>query len=137
MSIKYFAFAFAIVGIFVAALVVASGDPATGRAQEAEASSPMPQLYWVDTTSTRYALPTSTAPNCENCPRRWVAPLGDGVHVAFTVPARTRVKHVWAYWGAVSGQLRPALAAQHRLGRSRGRPNPVQASARAEARGVA
>ena len=48
MSIKYFAFAFAIVGIFVAALVVASGDPATGRAQEAEASSPMPQLYWVD-----------------------------------------------------------------------------------------
>ena len=48
MSIKYFAFAFAIVGIFVAALVVASGDPATGRAQEAEASSPTPQLYWVD-----------------------------------------------------------------------------------------
>ena len=50
MSIKYFAFAFAfaIVGIFVAALVVASGDPATGRAQEAEVSSPMPQLYWVD-----------------------------------------------------------------------------------------
>ena len=42
MNIKYFAFA--IVGIFVAALVVASGDPATGRAQEAEAPSPMPQL---------------------------------------------------------------------------------------------
>ena len=170
MSIKYFAFAFAIVGIFVAALVVASGDPATGRAQEAEAPSPMPQLYWVDavagkiqrtyrddhtvvedvvasglvsprsialdgpparctgsgrssapawtapapspwsrvcmprtssrwtwrvarctgrsTASTGYALPTSTAPNRENCPRRWVAPLGGGVHVAFTVPAR-------------------------------------------------
>ena len=48
MRIKYFAIAIAIVGIFVAALVVASGDPATGRAQEAEASSPMPQLYWVD-----------------------------------------------------------------------------------------
>ena len=29
---------------------------------------------------------------------------------------RKRVKHVWTYWGAVWGQLRPALAAQHRLG---------------------
>ena len=38
-----------------------------------------------------------------------------------------RVKHVWTYWGAISGQLRPALAAQHRLGRRRRRPNPVQA----------
>ena len=41
------------------------------------------------------------------------------------------------YWGAVSGQLRPALAAQHRLGKRRRRPNPVRAVARAEARGVA
>ena len=73
----------------------------------------------------------------ERIPRRWVCPVGNGGHVAFTVPVRKRVKHVWTYWGAVSGQLRPALAAQHRLGRSRGRPNPVQASARAEARGVA
>ena len=64
-------------------------------------------------------------------------PLGDGVHVAFTVPARTRVQHVWTYWGEISGQMRPALAAQHRLGRSRGLPNPVQVSAWAEARGVA
>ena len=30
---------------------------------------------------------------------------------AFTVPVRKRVKHVWTYWGAISGQLRPALAA--------------------------
>ena len=72
----------------------------------------------------------------ERIPRRWVCPVGNGVQVAFTIPERKRVKHVWTYWGAVSGQLRPALAAQHRLGRSRGRPNPVQASARAEARGV-
>ena len=64
-------------------------------------------------------------------------PPGNGVQVAFTVPVRKRVKHVWTYWGAISGQLRPALAAQHRLGRSRGLPNPVQVSARAEARGVA
>ena len=73
----------------------------------------------------------------ERIPRRWVAPIGNGVQVAFTVPARKRVKHVWTYWGAVSRQLRPALAAQHRLGKRRRRPNPVQAVARAEARGVA
>ena len=76
--------------------------------------------------------------NCsERISRRWVCPVGNGVHVAFTVPARKRVKHVWTYWGAVSGQLRPALAAQHRLGKRRRGPNPVQAVVRAEARGVA
>ena len=73
----------------------------------------------------------------ERIPRRWVAPIGNGVHIAFTVPVRKRVKHVWTYWGAVSRQLRPALAAQHRLGKRRRRPNPVQAVAWAEARGVA
>ena len=73
----------------------------------------------------------------ERIPRRWVAPIGNGVQVAFTVPVRKRVKHVWTYWGAVSRQLRPALAAQHRLGKRRRRPNPVQAVVRAEARGVA
>ena len=66
----------------------------------------------------------------ERIPRRRVAPVGDGVQVAFSVPARKRVKHVWTYWGAVSGQLGPALAAQHRLGRRRGPPNPVQAARR-------
>ena len=76
--------------------------------------------------------------NCsERIPRRWVAPIGNSVHVAFTVPARKRVKHVWTHWGAISGQLRPALAAQHRLGKRRRRPNPVQAAVRAQARGVA
>ena len=39
----------------------------------------------------------------ERIPRRRVAPVGNGVHVAFTVPARKRVKHVWTYWGAVFG----------------------------------
>ena len=73
----------------------------------------------------------------ERIPRRWVCPVGNGVHVAFTVPVRKRAKHVWTYWGAISGQLRPALAAQHRLGRRRRRPNPVQAVARGETRGVA
>ena len=73
----------------------------------------------------------------ERIPRQRECPVGNGVHVAFTVPARKRVKHVWTYWGAVSGQLRPALAAQHGLGRRRRRPNPVQAVARGETRGVA
>ena len=63
----------------------------------------------------------------ERIPRLRVAPVGNGVHVAFSVPARKRVKHVWTYWGAVLGQLRPALAAQHRLGKRRRGPNPVQA----------
>ena len=63
----------------------------------------------------------------ERVPRRWVCPVGNGVRVAFTVPVRKRVKHVWTYWGAISRQLRPALAAQHRLGKRRRRPNPVQA----------
>ena len=58
----------------------------------------------------------------ERIPRLRVCPVGNGVHVAFTVPARKRVKHVWTYWGAVLGQVRPALAAQHRLGQPRGRP---------------
>ena len=65
----------------------------------------------------------------ERIPRLRVAPVGNGVHVAFTVPARKRVKHVWTYWGAVSGQLRPALAAQHRLGKRVRGPNPVRAPA--------
>ncbi len=73
----------------------------------------------------------------ERIPRRWVCPVGNSVQVAFTIPVRKRVKHVWTYWGAISGQLRLALAAQHRLGRQRGRPNPVQAVVRAEAHRVA
>ena len=73
----------------------------------------------------------------ERIPRRWVAPIGNGVHIAFTVPVRKCVKHVWTYWGAVSGQLRPALAAQHRLGRRRRRPNPVGADVGGKTRGVA
>ena len=69
----------------------------------------------------------------ERIPRRWVCPVGNGVYVAFTLPVRKSVKHVWTYWGAVSGQLRPALAAQHRLGV----PNPVQAVASGKTRAMA
>ncbi len=63
----------------------------------------------------------------ERIPRRQVAPVGNGVCVAFTVPARKRVKRVWTYWGAILGQLIPALAAQRRLVRQQGRANPVPA----------
>ena len=73
----------------------------------------------------------------ERIPRQRVCPAGNGGHVAFSVPARKRVKHVWTYWGAISGQLRPVLAAQHRLGKRRRRPNPVQAVLWAQARGMA
>ena len=63
----------------------------------------------------------------ERIPRRRVMPVGNGVRVAFVLPARKGMKHVWTHWGAVSRQLRPALAAQHRLERSRGRSNPARA----------
>ena len=69
----------------------------------------------------------------ERVPRRRVCPAGNGVHVAFTVPARKRVKQVWTHWGAISGQLRPALAAQHR----RGGPHPVRAVPEGCSSGVA
>ena len=65
----------------------------------------------------------------ERIPRRRECPNGRGGHVAFTVPARKRVKrvkHVWTYWGAISGQLRPALAAQHRRWGGRETPPPIR-----------
>ena len=61
----------------------------------------------------------------EGIPRLRSAPLDRGGHVAFRVPVRKRVKHVWSYWAAVSRQLGPALAAQHRLALV----NPVRAPA--------
>ena len=73
----------------------------------------------------------------ERIPRRRVCPVGDGVQVAFTVPARKRVKHVWTYWGAVLGQLRPALAAQRRLVWQQRQTNPVSADTEANAPVVA
>ena len=69
----------------------------------------------------------------ERIPRRWVCPIGNGVQVAFTVPVRKRVKHVWTYWGAITGQLRLALAAQHRRERS----HPVRAVVGGKTRAVA
>ena len=67
----------------------------------------------------------------ERIPRRRVCPADSGVPVTFRVPARKHAKHVWTYWGAILGQLRPALATQYRLGKSRDGPNPIQAFVRA------
>ena len=58
----------------------------------------------------------------ERIPRRRVCPAGNGVHVAFDVPVRRRVKHVWTYWNSISRKLGPALAAQRRLGQGPGPP---------------
>ena len=64
----------------------------------------------------------------DRVPRRRVCPIGNGVQFAFRVPARKRVKHVWTYWGAVSKQLKPALAAHHRLGVRKRNSNPARAA---------
>ena len=67
-------------------------------------------------------------PGCsERIPRRWACPDGRGGHVAFAVPVRKRAKHVWTYWGAISRQLGPALAARHRPGRRKRVPGPAGA----------
>ena len=63
--------------------------------------------------------------------------LGSRIQGDCCLPAKNRVKHVVTLWGRVLGQLRPALAAQHPLGKPGGRRDPAQAAVRAEARGMA
>ena len=72
----------------------------------------------------------------ERIPRRWVCPDGRGGHVAFVVPVRKRAKHVWTHWGAISGQLGPALAARHRPGRRKRVPDPAGAGPSGSGPGV-
>ena len=68
-------------------------------------------------------------PGCsERIPRPWVCPDGRGGHVAFVVPVRKRVKHVWTYWGAILGQLGSALRARRRPGKRIRGPDPAGAS---------
>ena len=63
----------------------------------------------------------------EGIPRLWVCPMGNGVHVAFFVPARKRVKHMWTLWGAISGQLRPVRrGGQHNTGWGSGDADPIR-----------
>ena len=82
-------------------------------------------------------MPRSLLGCSERIPRLRVCPVGNGDRVAHPVPARKWVKHLWTLWGCDLGQLGAASAAQHRLGKPGGRPNPVRAVVRAEARGVA
>lgn len=44
---------------------------------------------------------------------------GKGGHVAFVLPARTRTKHVWHFWGQVKKKIRTVLAAHFRAMRNR------------------
>ena len=75
-------------------------------------------------------------PGCsERIPRRWECPDGRDGHVAFTVPVRKQVKHVWTYWGVISRQLGPALAARRRPGKRRRGPDPAGADLGAYAPG--
>ena len=68
----------------------------------------------------------------EGIPDRRVCPDGYGGHVAFHVPGRKRVKHIWTLWGAVSGQVRRALAELRWRGERRCEPTPVRAGPRNE-----
>ena len=54
-------------------------------------------------------------------------PVGDGGHVDLRVSVRTRAKHVWSLWGAVSRRLRLALAEQRRQDGCVSAPSPVRA----------
>ena len=54
-------------------------------------------------------------------------PVGDGGHVDLCVSVRTRVKHVWKLWSAVSWRLRLALAEQRRQGRCGSASSPARA----------
>ena len=63
----------------------------------------------------------------ERIPRRWVAPIGNGVHIAFTVPVRKRVK--LGRTGVLFRTAETGACSAGRLGKRRRRPNPVQAVA--------
>ena len=70
----------------------------------------------------------------EGIPCQRICPVGSGVRVAFSVPARKRVKHVWTLWGCVLGQLTPVRRGGQRstgldLSAIADRSNPVRAPA--------
>jgi IS605 OrfB family transposase len=46
-------------------------------------------------------------------------PDGKGGHVAFVLPVRNRMKHVWHFWGAVKKKLKTVLAAHFQAIRNR------------------
>ena len=68
----------------------------------------------------------------EGIPDHGLCPDGLGGHIAFRVPGRKRVKHIWTLWGTVSGQLKRALAELHWRGKRNSALPPVQAGPRYE-----
>ena len=53
------------------------------------------------------------------CSPEGIVPDGKGGHVAFVLPARNRMKHVWHFWGQVKKKLTTVLAAHFRAIRNR------------------
>jgi IS605 OrfB family transposase len=53
------------------------------------------------------------------CSPEGIIPDGKGGHVAFVLPARNRIKHVWHFWGQVNKKLTTALTAHFRAIRNR------------------
>jgi IS605 OrfB family transposase len=69
----------------------------------------------------------------ERVPKRTaaIAPMRNGGHVTFCVPARNRQKHVWQHWGKVRASLKAAHVAHGRSGLSQGSPAPLSPAMRA------
>ena len=62
------------------------------------------ERYWLTVHQAAALVLARRLPGCsERIPCRRVCPVGNGVRVAFTVPVRKRVKHVWMYWGGSLG----------------------------------
>jgi len=61
------------------------------------------------------------------CSPEGMIPDGKGGHVAFVLPARNRMKHVWHFWGQVKKKLTTVLAAHFRAisNRSLSPPSPT------------
>lgn len=75
----------------------------------------------------RRGLGLSEAPTV----RAVLAPVRNGGHVTFALPARNRAKHVWTQWAAIRTKLRAAHVAHVRSGRSKAMPAPLSPEMRA------
>lgn len=53
------------------------------------------------------------------CSSERIIPDGKGGYVAFVLPARNRMKHVWHFWGQVNKKVITVLAAHFRAIRNR------------------
>lgn len=58
--------------------------------------------------------------------REAIVPTRNGGHVAFALPVRNRVKHVWSFWSRVRSDLKVAHAAHVRRGAHKTAPPPLR-----------